>query len=158
MTTILAELFKHNAWANDRLLEVCAGLDSHQLNATVEGTFGTIGETLAHIAGAESSYYARFTGGSWEEARLTPEEEGDVAALRERLRRSGAGFVALAERMSADEVLEGTWRGNPYAIPASILLTQVINHATEHRSQIATILTQQGIEPPDFSGWAWDRS
>jgi uncharacterized damage-inducible protein DinB len=35
------------------------------------------------------------------------------------------------------------------------LLTQAINHSTEHRAQIATILTQQGIEPPDMSGWAY---
>ena len=36
---------------------------------------------------------------------------------------------------------------------AGLLLLQAVNHATEHRSQIATILTQLGVEPPDMSGW-----
>jgi uncharacterized damage-inducible protein DinB len=37
-----------------------------------------------------------------------------------------------------------------------IELTQAINHATEHRTQIRTALTQAGIEPPALDGWAWD--
>ena len=41
------------------------------------------------------------------------------------------------------------------ALPVTTVYVQAIIHATEHRSQIATILTQQGVEPPDFSGCAW---
>jgi uncharacterized damage-inducible protein DinB len=32
---------------------------------------------------------------------------------------------------------------------------QAIHHATDHRSQIATILSQIGLEPPDLSVWAY---
>jgi hypothetical protein len=41
------------------------------------------------------------------------------------------------------------------AVPKTIILTQVINHATEHREQVKTILTQSGIEPPDLQSWAY---
>jgi uncharacterized damage-inducible protein DinB len=34
-------------------------------------------------------------------------------------------------------------------------LLQAVNHSTEHRSQIATILTQLGIEPPSMDGWTF---
>ena len=40
-------------------------------------------------------------------------------------------------------------------MPASLILLQAVNHATEHRSQIATILTQLGIEPPAMDGWTF---
>jgi uncharacterized damage-inducible protein DinB len=40
-------------------------------------------------------------------------------------------------------------------MPASLLLLQAVNHGTEHRSQVATILTQLGIEPPDMDGWTF---
>ena len=56
----------------------------------------------------------------------------------------------------AREMLTLDHQGRTYPLPASTLYAQAINHATEHRSHIATILTQQGIEPPDFSGWAWN--
>lgn len=37
----------------------------------------------------------------------------------------------------------------------SLLLLQAINHGTEHRSQIATILTQLGVEAPEMDGWTY---
>jgi len=43
----------------------------------------------------------------------------------------------------------------PRNVPKTILLTQVINHATEHREQIKAILTELGIEPPDLQGWSY---
>ena len=44
----------------------------------------------------------------------------------------------------------GIWR-----MPVSLFLLQVINHATEHRSQVATILTRLGVEPPEMDGWTY---
>ena len=43
----------------------------------------------------------------------------------------------------------------PRAVPLVVLLTQAINHATEHRSQIMATLTQLGITPPDLDGWTY---
>jgi uncharacterized damage-inducible protein DinB len=40
-------------------------------------------------------------------------------------------------------------------MPASLILLQAVNHSTEHRSQVATILTQLQIEPPAMDGWAY---
>jgi len=48
--------FKHNLWANLRLLECCAEVLDEQLDATILGTFGSIRDTLAHIVQAEQSY------------------------------------------------------------------------------------------------------
>jgi uncharacterized damage-inducible protein DinB len=36
-----------------------------------------------------------------------------------------------------------------------LILIQAINHGTEHRSQVATILTQLGIQPPGMDGWTY---
>lgn len=40
-------------------------------------------------------------------------------------------------------------------MPVGLILVQAINHGTEHRSQIATILTQLGVEPPNMDGWTF---
>jgi uncharacterized damage-inducible protein DinB len=47
------------------------------------------------------------------------------------------------------------WDGTPRDLPKAILLTQAINHATEHRAQVMAILTQIGIQPPDLDGWSY---
>jgi uncharacterized damage-inducible protein DinB len=40
-------------------------------------------------------------------------------------------------------------------MPVSLYLLQAINHSTEHRAQVATILTQLGVEPPAMDGWTY---
>lgn len=156
MPTILQKMFEHNGWANLRLLDVCAGLTAPQLDATVPGTYGSIRDTLLHIFGAEKSYLAGLTGDP--PVGTFPPEGGfpGFDALRSIARASGEGFAAVASRMSEDQIIEGERRGEPFSIPASIFMTQAINHATEHRAEIKTILTQQGIEPPDIDAWAFD--
>jgi uncharacterized damage-inducible protein DinB len=46
-------------------------------------------------------------------------------------------------------------RGEPFEIRAEIILIQAINHATEHRTNITTILAQQGAPTPDIDGWSF---
>jgi len=154
MASILAEMFDHNRWANLRVADVCAGLTEEQLDATVPGTAGTIRHTLMHIAGAEQRYALRLAG------RQTTYGERDgwpgAEQLKQTLDESGSFLIDLAGRADPDEVLRGEYQGQSYAMPVALLYVQAINHATEHRSHIATILTQQGVEPPDVSGWAWN--
>jgi uncharacterized damage-inducible protein DinB len=154
MASILVELFVHNRWANLRVAEACAGLTDAQLDATVPGTAGTIRHTLMHIAGAEQRYILRLS----ERQPTYGEREGWPGAeqLERTLDESGRLLIDLAERADPDGVLRGEYQGQPYTMSAALLYVQAINHATEHRSHIATILTQQGVEPPDVSGWAWD--
>jgi hypothetical protein len=45
------------------------------------------------------------------------------------------------------------WEGTPRDVPKTILVTQALFHAAEHREQIKTIMTQIGVEPPDLQGW-----
>ncbi len=44
-----------------------------------------------------------------------------------------------------------------FAYPLASFLVQVANHSTAHREQIATIITQLGLEPPSMTGWQWMR-
>ena len=153
VTSILVKLFEHHRWANLRAVESCTGLTDAQLDATVPGTAGTIRHTLMHLAGAEQAYVMRLSG------RQATYGEGDgwrgAEQLYQALDESGRALIALAERANSDEVLPGEYQGRPATLLAATVYIQAINHATEHRAQIATILTQQGVEPPNFSGWAW---
>jgi len=62
-TNTLTTMFSHNLWANLRLLERCAELDSEQLDATMSGGFGSIRDTLQHIVTSELSYFSRISTG-----------------------------------------------------------------------------------------------
>ena len=154
MTTTLAEIFHHNRWANERLLVACRDLTPQQFATAVDGTYVELGSTLRHIVSAESWYLGLFTG--WEPpvrwSRTDPFP--GVEPLLERSRFTGDRMIAVAAETPPDRRIDVD--GEP--VPAAIVLLQVINHATEHRSQAATILTQLGIEPPGLSGWAHGES
>jgi uncharacterized damage-inducible protein DinB len=57
--------------------------------------------------------------------------------------------------VQASDAVEIDWDGTLRDVPKTVLLTQAVNHATEHRAQIMAILTQLGIEPPELDGWSY---
>lgn len=154
MTSLVVRMFEHNRWANLRAVAVCADLTDAHLDATVTGTAGSVRETLMHIAGAEQRYVMRLSG----RQPTYGEHDGwpGVDRLGQALDESGQCLIDLAATADPATVLEVEYQGRRTALPVAIVYVQAINHATEHRSQIATILSQQGIESPDFSGWAWN--
>ncbi len=154
-TSALVELFTFNLWANLRLLEACAGLDGTALDAALPGTFGSIGETLVHLIAAEERYVTRFTGQL--PAHPLRESEGfpGFAELRRRARAGGDGLIAIAACFAPGQTLQLTYAGQTREVPAVNVLIQAINHGGDHRSQIATILSQRGVTPPEVDGWAY---
>ena len=78
-----------------------------------------------------------------------------VAAVREQARLSGEALVRIAEEDPAAQTLRGARGDRPYEMSARVPLVQAINHATEHRAHVVTILTQNGVEVPALDGWAY---
>jgi uncharacterized damage-inducible protein DinB len=150
----LTILFSHHLWANLSLLEICSGLSDEQLGASIPGTYGSIRDTLQHIVTAEKSYFSRISTGQiyrWPKGALPL----TIAEMIESARTTGAGLIEWAPRVQAGDQVEIDWDGMPRDVPKTILLTQAINHASEHRAQIMAILTQIGIQPPELDGWTY---
>lgn len=150
----IVDLFRHNTWATLKLLDACEGLGDEHLGANVSGTYGSVRDTLLHIVGAEVSYVQRVTGELPGEPPR-PDEFPSFEVLKQSARWCEGKFIQLALNASPTDIVEQTRRGMTARYRLTGLLTQVINHSTEHRAQVATILTQQGIEPPEMSGWSY---
>ena len=170
---VLADLFRHNLWANLTLIDLCATLPDEILETNVPGTFGTIRDTLGHLVGTENGYFTGLveeeTGrksnsdekaspslATLRERAMQVGEVLDLAIVREHAVDSGEGLVAYAAAVEGNPTLRVIWHDQSYELPAALLLVQAINHATEHRTQIKTALTQAGIAPPELDGWTWD--
>ena len=155
MSRTLGDLFRHNLWANLQLLDACAALEDNYLSASAPGTYGTVRDTLVHMLAAEGRYVSQFPG---DRPEPTLNEEGafpGVPALRDHAVTSGEALVALADTASDDLRLTGNYRGAQFDIPASMMFTQAINHATEHRSHVVSILNQNGIGTPRLDAIAY---
>lgn len=157
MKKALAELFRHSTWANLLLLDECSGLTNEQLDATAVGTYGSVRNTLMHIVSAEQRYVGRLTG-KMPEGPLQGDSFLGFEELKRFAQENGEKLEQLAANSSDDRKLQVTFRDGEYSIAEQILLVQAINHSTEHRAQVAAILTQQGIVPPVMDGWAYGYS
>jgi uncharacterized damage-inducible protein DinB len=153
-TGVLTTLFAHNGWANLKLLNFCAQLSDEQLDATAIGGFGSIRDTLWHIVGAEVSYVYRVNG----KLPQQPVSRGvfpGFAVIKDVAHWTNDELLQLALCAHPDTMVTESEGSEHVAYPLASLIMQAINHATEHRAQIAAIITQLGMEPPDMSGWKY---
>lgn len=155
MTRLSADFFKYHLWANLRILDACAHLTDAQLDSTIPGTFGSVRETLVHIFAAEEGYVRLFTG----KLPTHPLTEGGpfpgFDELRRRAEWCGESLLTIVEQFDPERAFHLPYDGQFYDVPAILVLIQAINHAAEHHSQIATILSQQGITLPELNSWAY---
>ena len=149
----LARLFEHNHWANLLILDACTRLTEAQLDAAPRSaTKGTIRVTLAHMASSQQGYLRLLTG---IEPPFTWETPPPLEKLRESLTLSGERFLEVA-RDEAHRVPAGLRRTRDnFLVEPWVPIVQAINHATEHREQISSMLTDLGITPPEMDGWAF---
>jgi uncharacterized damage-inducible protein DinB len=151
-TSLLEDAFRHHTWATLRLIDACLPLTPEQLGKVVPGTYGSILDTLRHLVGGEYGYLFALTGGR---APLIDEEQMDLPELRAAMDESGAAWSSyLTQDLDPDEVVVRRWvDGSETHAPIGLRLAQAIHHGTDHRSQICTVLTTLGIEPPLIDLW-----
>jgi uncharacterized damage-inducible protein DinB len=78
-----------------------------------------------------------------------------LAELKGVMEANGAAWVALlSEGLDPDAiVVRHRPDGSASHAPAGIRLAQALHHGTDHRSQVCTILTNLGVEPPAIDVW-----
>jgi uncharacterized damage-inducible protein DinB len=145
----LVKLFEHNSWANLQIIQACSALSDEQLDAEPQcATQGSIRSTLLHLVSAQQGYLSLLT--------LPVEERHDVrptfAELEESVRISGEGLLALTSSESKPLKTPLQTKDGFYVEPG-VVMVQIINHATEHREQIKSMLTSLGVTPPNIDGW-----
>jgi len=147
----LEKLFEHNNWANPRIIQACSALSDEQLDAEPQSaTRGSIRSTLSHLAGAQAGYLSLLTLPVEERVRVTPAFD----ELQEFVSKSGEGLLALARGVQKPLKPQLQTRDG-YFVESWVLMVQIINHATEHREQIKSMLSALGVTPPDLDGWSY---
>ena len=77
------------------------------------------------------------------------------AELEESVNSSGEGLLALTLAESGEQFVAQVETSDGYRVDPWVGMVQAINHATEHRKQIAHLMRLLGIDPPRLDGWAF---
>jgi uncharacterized damage-inducible protein DinB len=135
----MQSIIRHNGQQKSA---VRSHLSNTQLDITIEGIYGSVRATLMHMLTSEENYVRHFTGTSPIPRLKDLTTFPGFDELRRRAKTSGKELITIAEERDLSQIFyldDGS-----YESPAIIVLIQAINHTVDHRSQIATLLSQTG--------------
>ncbi len=145
-------LYDYTYWARDRVLNAAAGMSDDEYARPNGFVYGSLRGILMHCLSAETSWLARWQGEA--PVRLSPEELASVEVLaarwHEQETKLRAYLESLADADTGRELVLRRRDGGETRQPLWQLLTQVVNHSTQHRSEAAEALTMVGRSPGDL--------
>jgi uncharacterized damage-inducible protein DinB len=157
---VIADLYEYGVWANERLLAPASLLSEAQLHHKFSEGAQPILESFVHLLSADRRWLAR-----WQEvplpAGLTPVDLPTIALVR----RAGEDLAVARRSYIAgldDAALAAPIRWRDGSETRTLLrwqgLVQAANHGTQHRSEIAAMLTDLGHSPGDLDFGLWCRT
>jgi uncharacterized damage-inducible protein DinB len=150
---LIREHYDYHRWANRRLFDLALALgDGVTRDMGAHWSFPTLKGMFAHIYGADNVWLIRWKGSS--PSRLLGDADfpgmGDLRRKWDVLEAEQREFVVgLAEADLTRPVQYQNTEGKGFQVALGALLLHVVNHATHHRSEAATMITLISGSPPD---------
>lgn len=149
----IQRIFTYNQWANARILDTAAQLTREEFLAPGAFPHGALREVLVHILFAEWIWRKRWDGVS-PRTRLNPEDFPTLESLRARWKTEDEALMTFTARVTDDQLNRPfqytSTEGVKYENILWESMAHVVNHGTQHRSEVAVILTELGHSPGDL--------
>jgi uncharacterized damage-inducible protein DinB len=150
----LEDLFDYNYWANKKLFEVIFQLTPEQFIQTVDGSHGSIRNTMVHMLSAEWGWLGRCGGIPDRGAPLNPADYPTVESLQATWNK----IEMLLRKFLSSLQDSGLTRPVEFAIagtekqsrPIGELMHHAANHGVHHRGQVSLLLRLLGYNPDNF--------
>lgn len=146
-------MFEYSFWASRYLLDSCNALPKDQLHTPVLAGLPPVFNILVHTFGAQQLWLSRLSGVS-PTSMPDPADYQDLQQLAHdwgTLNQHTLAFLAgLDDARLEQQVTYQNTKGKSFTTVTWQGLSQVINHATQHRAEIAAILTALEHSPGDL--------
>lgn len=148
----LVLMAEYNAFMNQKVYEICAGLTDEERKRDRRAFFKSIHGTLQHLLWGDRAWLIRLL--NWDQPIGTPDsvlfdDFDQLRAERSRLDQIILDWArdlpegALADPFQVTSVVYKKTR----RMPLYLVAMQMFNHQTHHRGQLTTLLSQLGIDP-----------
>jgi uncharacterized damage-inducible protein DinB len=147
----LVAFVRFHAWANDRILTTAAGLTGEQLRRAEVLDHGSAFETLRHLVDVDWSWREACIGNDagqtyvWDHGFVLD----DLAAVHAFCLEEDIRLRSFVESLDQAGLNEPLPNGDPRE-PRWLVVAHVVNHGTQHRSELARYLTECGHSPGDL--------
>jgi uncharacterized damage-inducible protein DinB len=145
---------RFHAWANGRILETTAALSEEEFRGPAPLDHGTAFDTLRHLVDVDWSWREFCTSHDvgktyvWDHGFALDDLASITTFCAEEDARLGR-YVGSLEPAALDERL--ALGDEPEdSVPRWLIVAHVVNHGTQHRSELARYLTERGHSPGDL--------
>lgn len=146
-------LYDYNYSVNQRVLAQAGRLQPAQLDLVLLEGLGSVRAILTHALGAERVWLRRWRGDT-PVGMLRPEEVPSLAELaalwREEERQMRDFLAGLGDADLDRKIAYTNLRGEPFTERLGPMMLHVVNHGTQHRSEVAALLTALGQSPGEL--------
>ena len=132
---------KHLAWSNQKFFTYFGDKNEEVFGLRASDGEWPIGQILTHLAGSGEWYRYCLNGGQWTDLKKVT---NGAIALEYLVIMAELDGVLLDELMKPDGKLEIEGEDGIIYATRSLILSQAVMHAAEHKGQIAAILKQHG--------------
>jgi uncharacterized damage-inducible protein DinB len=150
----LLALVQYNSWANTRLLQSAAHLRPEQLSAPCWLSQGSVFSTLLHTLDAQWYWRLGCQEGELPLHRLTVAVLPELGWLRQFCKKEDQHLESYVKSLTPDqasgEVLYRWPRARYRSRPLWHIILHIVNHGTQHRSEIGQYLGMLGHSPGDL--------
>ncbi|MDR3578148.1 MAG: DinB family protein [Anaerolineaceae bacterium] len=147
---LIRDLYQYNAWANARILDHAAKLSREQLGAEASLNFGSVHDALVHTLSVQWLWLMRWQSRS-PMALFDPHTFPDFSSISTRwsqIERDTQDFIsACTETDLTRVVMYRNFQNEEWAYPLWQQVLHQANHAVQHRSEVAMVLTAWGFSP-----------
>jgi uncharacterized damage-inducible protein DinB len=143
---------RYNRWMNERMYAVVGECPAEERVRDRAAFFGSMHRTLNHILWGDRMWLGRFTGEPCTAPAYGTDMYADFTELAREREKTDTAILGWAGQLTttwlASELeFRSVADGRTRRLPAWIAATHLFAHATHHRGQLTTLLSQSGKNP-----------
>ena len=157
-------LFKYNNWANDRVWEFILDLSEEQFTRAFSYSIGSVHDQAVHMMTADELWLERIRDGHSSRQPAETHEYPTRDAIATHWQAIRQNWEQYLDTLTASD-LDGEITFSSVTYSTTFYnkrwegLIQVINHSTDHRAQILSLIHQVGVktDAQDFIFFTWGK-
>ncbi len=150
MKELLLQYARYNRWANEKLMKSLMALDPIFLDQEIKSSFPSIRKTIIHLWSAENIWLQRLQMAEhpeWLQSNFT----GNFEEIEKGWKETSKALISFIEKQYNDAAFEHVveyynLQQQHFKTRVADALMQVLNHGSQHRGQLITMLRQLNVE------------
>lgn len=158
------KMFQYNYWANDRMWQHITPLTDEQFYRPCDYSIGSLHQQLVHMMSVEELWLKRAKAVNASLGLAVPDDfptRDDIASHWQTIRHDWIVYLdELTEKaLDAEITITSVPDGTQYQCLCWEAIAQVLNHSTDHRAQILSLVHQVGgtSDAQDFIYYVWGK-